>query len=264
MTELRVLIVDDEPLARRAIRLLLAEHPDVVVVGESSGGREAIAAIRELRPDLVFLDVQMPEVGAFDVLTALDPAEIPAIVFVTAYDQYAVPAFEVHALDYLLKPFEDERFELALNRARHTLEARSVQRLARRISDLLEEQSKAHAGQPWERPEPARRIAIPADDRVVLISVDKIDWIEAADYYSRIHVGAETHLLRESLTSLEGRLDPARFFRIHRSAIINLDRMRELARGRGGRHFVILKDGTRLRLSRSRRPALLERFHRDR
>jgi two-component system LytT family response regulator len=241
---LAVIVVDDEPLAREKIRTLLAEERDVEVVAECATGTEAIAAIERLEPDLVFLDVQMPEVDGFGVLEALDPERIPAVVFVTAYDRHALRAFDVHALDYLLKPFDRERFARALSRARATLEpGRSERELSRRLLSLLREvqRDRGHA----------ERIVVRDAGRVFFLRVDEIDWIEAAGNYTCLHAGKDSHLLRETMKALEARLDPERFLRVHRSTIVRVERIREMRAGAHGEYEVVLADGTRLSSSRS-------------
>ncbi len=240
----RVLVVDDEPLARSGVSQLLARDPDVRVVGECADGREAIAAIRKLGPDLVLLDVQMPELDGFDVIRTIGPDHMPAVVFVTAYDQFAVRAFEVNALDYLVKPFDDERFRAATERAKRAVRAASSDDLGNRLAALLR-----------ERAYPSR-LVVREQGRSIFVRVDDLDWVEAADYYVKLHVGKSVHLLRETMSDLERTLDPERFVRVHRSAIVNLDRVREIQPYFHDEHVVILHDGTRVRLSRSRRVRL--------
>jgi two-component system LytT family response regulator len=235
-TKIRTLIVDDEPLARSNLLVLLRRDPLIEIVGECGSGAEALAEIRAAKPDLVFLDVQMPECDGFDVLELLGKDLPPAIVFVTAYDQYALRAFEAGALDYLLKPFDNARFERALDRAK--------QRLAR--SD--------------DAPAQLERLAIKSVGQVSFVKVSEIDWIEAADYYACLHVGSKTHLLRRSMAELEQELDPAVFARIHRSTIVNLDRVRGLKLGEDGEYDVLLEDGARLRLSQRYRKQLQSRL----
>ncbi len=238
---IRVVIVDDEPLAREGLRLLLARDPEVEIVGEAAGGRSAVAAIRRLAPDLVFLDVQMPELSGFEVLAQIPSDAIPAVVFVTAYDGYALRAFEVHALDYLLKPFDDDRFFDALRRAKKQLRLAS---LSPGLLSLL--QGRGQAG----------RLAIRDGARVVFVDIDEIDWIEACDYYVQLHVGGKSYLHRESMNSLQARLDPQRFLRIHRSAIVNRRCVKEL-RHAGRRELVcVLSSGAELRVARSQRDKL--------
>lgn len=233
---LRVLVVDDEALARSNLTVLLHRDPEIEIVGECSSGTDAIAEIRSKRPDLVFLDVQMPECDGFDVLELLGRDLPPAIIFVTAYDQYALRAFEAGALDYLLKPFDNPRFDRAL--------ARAKERLARGVA-------------PYQPPE---RIVIKAAGQVLFVKVSEIDWIEAADYYACLHVGPRTHLLRRTMSELEQEFDPRRFCRIHRSAIVNLDRVRSLKMNEDGDHDVILQSGATLRLSRRYRKELQSRL----
>jgi two-component system, LytTR family, response regulator len=242
---IRVVIVDDEPLAREGLRLLLARDPEVELVGEAAGGRAAVAAIRRLAPDLVFLDVQMPELSGFEVLAQLPHDAMPAVVFVTAYDRYALRAFEVHALDYLLKPFDDERFFDALRRAKRQLRLSS---LSPNLLSLLEGRSEVRGG--------VGRLAIRDGARVVFVDIEEIDWIEACDYYVELHVGGKSYLHRESMNSLEARLDPQRFLRIHRSAIVNRRCVKEL-RHAGRRELIcVLANGAELRVARSQREKL--------
>src|ERR687883_459521 len=211
---IRVLLVDDEPLAREMIREMLKDDPGVEVVGECVNGREAIEAIQEHNPDLIFLDVQMPEIGGFEVLEALKSVQVPHVIFVTAYDQYAVRAFEVHALDYLLKPFDRERFESAWRRAKaHILSARGGE-MEGRILAILEE---LKAGSKY-----IERLVIKSGGRVFFLDTDDIDWIEAEGNYVSVHSGKKSHLLRETISSLEAQLDPKKFRRIHRSSIVQL------------------------------------------
>ncbi|HEX2060936.1 MAG TPA: LytTR family DNA-binding domain-containing protein [Thermoanaerobaculia bacterium] len=245
---MRVVVADDEPLARRTIRLLARRDPEIAIVAEARDGAEALEAIREHKPDLVFLDIQMPRLDGFDVLELLGD-EAPAIVFVTAYDQYAIRAFEVHAIDYLLKPFTDERFEKALARAKE---------LVRRSETEREKHAKLTAAHRAY----TRRFMVRTAGRVVFLKADEIDWIEAADYYARLHAGTASYLLRESMNELEATLDPETFVRIHRSAIVNLDRVREMRPLFRGELVVVLHDGTQLRMSRNRREELESRFRR--
>jgi len=237
---IRTLVVDDEPLARERLTTLLSRHRNIQIVGECVNGRKAIAAVRKDKPDLVFLDVQMPEVSGFDVVEAIGAEEMPAVVFVTAYDKYALKAFEVHALDYLLKPFDRERFEKALERARSYIEGRENNELSRRLRGLLAEQ----------------RIVIRAGGRISFVKTDEIEWVEAAGNYVRIHSRREEHLLRERLSEIEARLDASRFVRIHRSTIVNLDCIKELAPIFHGDLQITLRNGTRLTLSRTYRSKL--------
>ncbi|MCY1054254.1 MULTISPECIES: response regulator [Nannocystis] len=250
---IRTLIVDDEPLAREGIRLLLKQDADIEVIGEVGSGREAAAQIEALRPDLVFLDVQMPECTGFQVLAALPPASVPGVVFVTAFDRYALQAFEVHALDYLLKPFDDERFYEALRRAKAHLQVAQVEDLRRQLAALLADVGEARGPAPAAVIQPAERLAIKDGSRVVFLRADEIDWIEAADYYVQIHAGPKSYLHRETMQSLERRLDPAQFVRIHRSAIVNRRRIRELRSGGRREAVVVLEGGATLKVARSQR-----------
>lgn len=242
---IRTLIVDDEAHARTTLRLLLKQDPDVVIVGEAGDGDAALEAIESAVPDLVFLDVQMPEKTGFDVIANLPAERQPQIVFVTAYDQYAVNAFDVNAVDYLLKPFDDARFFVALDRAKQALRAGRAD-MARQIGSLL----AAHRGD-----ERLRRFAIKSGGRVRFVEVETVDWIAAADQYVELHTGQQTHLLRGSLTAMEGKL-PREFCRIHRSAIVNVERIVELRPEPAGDSVVVLRGGAELRLARNRRQAL--------
>ena len=257
--KIRTLIVDDEPLARRNLRLLLEKDPQIEVVDECRNGREAVKAIHALSPDLIFLDIQMPEMDGFDVLEHVGPDQIQAIIFVTAFDQYALKAFDVHALDYLLKPFDDERFAHALRRAKAQIEAREINRLSKRLLALLDERENQRASSSHRR-EYLTRLMIKVSGRVVLLKVDEIDFIEADGNYAKLHVGRKAHLLREKMHDLEQRLDPARFVRIHRSVIVNLDRIKEMHPHFNGDYIVVLGDGRQLRLSRTRRENLEARL----
>jgi two-component system LytT family response regulator len=223
----RALIVDDEPLARRRIRSLLAAEADVTVAGECGSGGEAVAALRAQAADLVFLDVQMPGGGAFEVIREVGPERMPAVVFVTAYERYAVDAFEVHAVDYLLKPFGAERFREAVGRARARLRGRGM-------------------------PAPAR-LEVRSSSRIAFVRVEDLDYAEAWGNYVRLHCGAERHLMRETMNGLLSRLDPRRFVRIHRSTLVNVDRVKEIHPLFHGDWEVVLRDGTRLTMTRTHR-----------
>ena len=258
---IRTLVVDDEPLAREGVRMMLASDPDMALVGQAGNGPEALRLLRELKPDLVFLDVQMPELNGFEVLARLAPQPLPAVIFVTAYDRYALRAFEIHALDYLLKPFNDERFHEALRRAKSQLRLHRVQNLKEQLLSALstyEGEDAAQAASPPaaaapQTPAYIQRLAIKDVGRVVFLDVAEIDWIEAADYYVQIHAGPHVYLHRETMQSLEERLDPSRFMRIHRSAIVNQGRIREL-RSEGRRELMaVLSCGAVLRVARSYR-----------
>ncbi|HEY0376575.1 MAG TPA: LytTR family DNA-binding domain-containing protein [Pyrinomonadaceae bacterium] len=248
--KIRTLIVDDEPLARRNLRVLLEDDPEIEIVGECGSGYEALEAINEQPPDLLFLDIQMPEMSGFEVLERIKHGRIAAVVFVTAFDQYALKAFEVHALDYLLKPFDDARFEKALRQAKTQIEQRQINQLSRKLFALLEDRAappeKKTAGY-------LTRFMIKASGRVLFLKAEEVDWIAADDYYVKLHAGRKTHMLRETLSDLEARLDPEKFIRIHRSTIINIERVKELHPHFNGEYLVMLQDGTELKLSRSRR-----------
>ena len=258
-TKIKTLIVDDEPLARRNLRVLLEKDPQIEVVDECRNGREAVKAINTLAPDLIFLDIQMPEMDGFDVITRVGPEHIHAIIFVTAFDQYALKAFDVHALDYLLKPFDDDRFTHALERAKSQIEAREINRLSKRLLALLEERESKHKDAP-EQKGYLSRLMVKVGGRMVLLKIDEIDFIEADGNYAKLHVGRKAHLLREKMNDLEVQLDPAKFVRIHRSIIVNLDRIKELHPHFNGDYIVVLEDGRQLRLSRSRREQLEARL----
>jgi len=240
--KIRTLIVDDEPLARERIWTLLADEHDVEIIGECANGRDAAAAIQKQGPDLLFLDVQMPELDGFGVLDQIAAAKMPAIIFVTAYDQYALRAFEVHALDYLLKPFDRERFQKALHRARLQIQQTKNGEVNTRVLALLEE---LRAEKKW-----LDRLVIKSGGRVFFLKAEEIDWIEAAGNYVRLHVEREAHLLRETVKNLETQLDPKKFLRINRSTIVRIDRIKELQPWFNGEYAIILQDGTQLTSSR--------------
>ncbi len=265
MDRIRVILVDDEPLALRGLRLLCEKDPELEVACECSSGRAAVAAIEQVEPDLVLLDIQMPEMDGFEVLEAVGPECMPHVIFVTAYDRFAVRAFEIRALDYLLKPFDDERFFGAIERAKRAIRRPDLNNLRERIFDLVSaagvKSQEGDSDQNPRHPPPSgkthlSRIAVKEKGRVHLIRVDKIDWIEAANYRVKIHVSSRTFILRESLRTLESQLEPTRFVRVSRSAIVNLDRIKEIHPFARGSHVVILDDGTRVMLSRSRKDAL--------
>jgi len=239
---IRALIVDDEPLARSSLRVLLEAAPGTLIAGEAGNGLEALEAIQSLKPDLVFLDVQMPELDGFGVIELLEPP-LPFVVFVTAYDQYALKAFDANAVDYLLKPYSNDRFAQALAKASQAC------RSGRGNSLELAGMRAAHRAQ-------QRRFVVKTAGRVVFLKAEEIDWIEASDYYACLHVGDRSYLIRESMNDLEAGLDPAAFLRIHRSAIVNLERVKEILTPLQGDLAVRLKDGTAVRLSRGRRNTL--------
>jgi len=239
------LIVDDEPLARERIRALLAGDSEVEILGECASGEEAVRAIRAGRPDLLFLDVQMPGMDGFETLAAAaaaEPGRVPAVVFVTAYDRHAVRAFEVHAQDYLLKPFDRARFTAALERAKAAIASAHGGGVTERLAELLDGRERARRT--------LRRLVIHSAGRILFLGVSEIDWIEAAGNYARIHAGAESHLYRETMRELESKLDGEEFLRIHRSTIVRVDRIRELRPWFHGAFVVVLRDGTELQSSR--------------
>jgi len=255
----KTLIVDDEPLARRTIRDLLEDDPSMEIIGECGSGPEAVNFIHEQPPDILFLDIQMPGMNGFEVLARIKHDRIPAVVFVTAFDQYALKAFEVHALDYLLKPFTDRRFKETLRQAKTNVEMKEMNRLSQSLMALLKE----HAGlqtDTLKRKSYLSRFMIKLGGRVVFINAAEVDWIAADNYYIKLHVGGKSHLLRISMNELEEKLDPEKFLRIHRSTIINFDRVKELHQNPNGEYVVVLKNGTELKLSRSRRERLMELF----
>jgi two-component system LytT family response regulator len=251
----RVLVADDEPLARERLRLLLSREEGIDLVAECPNGTDAIEAIDRLQPDLVFLDVQMPGATGFEVIEAVGAERMPLVVFVTAFDQYALRAFDVHALDYLLKPFDRERFHEALVRARQQLDRRTNGDLERRLLELV--QDLKPSAQRLER------FVIKSGGRVFFVRSDEIDWIEAAGNYVKLHVAGEAHLFRETMNTLEAQLDPDTFFRIHRSHIVNIERVKELQPWFNGEYVVFLRNGTRLTLSRGYREKLQERIGRS-
>jgi two-component system LytT family response regulator len=266
---IRVAIIDDEPLARAALRVALEADPEVEVVGDCIGV-DAPALIERARVELVFLDVQMPEVDGFQVLAALRPGALPATVFVTAHDEYAVRAFEVHAIDYLLKPFDDARLVTALARAKERLARPGTAASEQLLALLAERSQRAGGGDPAgfggaagkapggiaeraEQQKHVERFLVRARGKVVAVRTQDIDWIEAADYYATLHVGDVTHLVRQTMADLEASLDGQRFVRVHRRAIVNIDRVREIHPLFRGDCTLVLADGTQVRLSRTRR-----------
>lgn len=247
MSNFKVLIADDERLSRRRIRRLLALDPDCDVIGECANGAEAVATLEKVRPDILFLDIQMPELDGFEVIQALREAK-PLVIFTSAYDEYAVRAFEVHAFDYLLKPFDGRRFLDSLTRAKDRIAQQRSGLPDDRVVELLRTISKQQRS--------PDRIAIRNNGRVLFVKLADIDWIEASDNYVCLHCGKDTHVVRETMSELESRLDPAQFLRVHRSAIVNLDRIKELQPWFRGDYRVILRDGTELTLTRNHREKL--------
>jgi two-component system LytT family response regulator len=247
--KIRALIVDDEPLAREGLRQLLAAEHDVEVVADCADGFEAIAEIERTKPDLMFLDVQMPELDGFEVVSAIKPELLPAIIFVTAYDKYALRAFDTHAVDYLLKPVDPRRLSAALGRARDNLHLHRLNGNLLVLLQELQEQRKSDA-----------RFLVKSAGRAVLVKAQDIDWISAEGDYACLHTQKQKHLLRETLNVLQQQLDPAKFIRIHRSMIVNIDRIKELELLSHGDAVIVLKDGSRLTLSRNYRQAFAEMF----
>ncbi len=246
--KIRTLIVDDEFLARDRLRQLLQDNPEIELMGECANGTEAVEAIQEKRPDLVFLDVRMPELDGFEVLAEIDLDPMPVVVFVTAHDKFALKAFEVHAVDYLLKPFDRERFQTALSRALERVKHRDGAAIAQRQAAVVAELRSSQ--------KPLDRLAVKSSGRVVFVKVDDIDWIEAAHNYVELHVEKQSHLLRETLNSIEARLPAEKFVRISRSVIVNIERIKELEPLFYGEYNVTLRNGTRLTLSRRYRDKL--------
>ena len=250
MADIRTLVVDDEPAARRGLRKLLDQEPGISVIGEARNGQEAVAMILELRPDLVFLDIQMPELNGFEVIEAVSDTFVPAIVFVTAYNEWAVRAFEVQALDYILKPYEDRRLRSVVERARLRLSEAPESDLLERIQSVLRQQPGG-AGY-------LKRLIVRESGTVQFVSLDNVDWIEAVDYYVRVHAGKTTQLVRYTMSDLERQLDPMRFMRVHRSAIVNIAQVREIRVAHQNQHEVVLHSGARIPLSRSKKTPLEE------
>lgn len=247
---IRAIIVDDEPLAREGVRLHLETQSDIDVIAEAGTGEEAVSLIEALRPDLLFLDVQMPGVDGFGVLEAVGSAHMPVTIFITAFDQFAVQAFDAHAVDYVLKPFDDDRFVRAVQRAREQVHTRRRAQAEDRLGSLLDELRARNRF--------IERLVVRSGGRILILRVEQVDWIEAASNYVRLHAAGKEYLLRETMTSLESKLDPNDFVRIHRSTIVRVDRIRELEPLFQGDYVVILEDGTRLTSSRGYRDRLQE------
>jgi len=265
MQPIRTIVVDDEPEAREGLTTLLRRDAEIAIVAECGTGREAVAAVERERPDLAFLDIQMPELDGLEVARAVGPERLPIVVFVTAYHDYALRAFEAHALDYLLKPFSDARFADALGRAKALVRQRRAGEIGQRLAALFgapadppaapDAEPSPLAPAPPGAPQYLERIMVRTARRVSFVRVDEIDWIEADSYYAKLHVAGRTHLIRETMQQLETRLDPRRFVRVHRSAIVNVDRVQTLHPYLDGKHVVTLRGGARVTLSRSRREA---------
>ena len=259
---LRVLIVEDEPLGKERLLELLDQQPDVEVVGTAENGEAAVAMIRSLEPDLVFLDVQMPRKSGLDVLREIGPAEMPATVFVTGFDHYALAAFEFAAVDYLVKPYSDERFEEAFHRAKRRIELEGIESLRDQLLRLLQgDGAPARPTASPPRPAYLRRLAVQMRGKMIVVPVEEIDYIRASGVYAEVVAGKNRYLIRESLQALEEQLDPEEFMRIHRSELVRLDRVEMLVRT-GSDHEIQLKSGVRLRVGRSRRAELEQRLGR--
>lgn len=254
VTKIRTLIVDDEAMARERVLTLLQQQPDIEIVGECADGAQALSAIERLEPELVFLDVQIPVMDGFGVIRALAPQRMPMVVFTTAYDEYALRAFEVHALDYLLKPFDGPRFLRTLERARERLERQRAGDLGKRLLAMVQDMKPEGAQAP-------DRLVVKSGGRIFFIRTDEIDWVDAAGNYVRLHVKGDAYLFRETMSAMEARLDASRFVRIHRSHIVNADRIKELQPGNGD-HAVILRTGVKLPLSRGYKDRLQDRMGR--
>ncbi len=260
----RAVIVDDEPAARDVVLTLLEEHPSIEVVGEATNGKEAVELLRSARPDLVFLDVQMPDQDGFGVLQALGRDVPRGVVFVTAHDEHALRAFDVHALDYILKPFGRPRFNAAVTRALERLSALDALTMQRTLASMADDRRAGTqpnselslADAQGARPEPPRRLGVRTGAKVVLVDVDAVDWVEASGDYARIHAGAQTYLVSQRMHVLERALEAGEFIRIHRSLIVNLKRVKELHRESDGGGAIVLQNGIRLRVARGRWEAL--------
>ena len=246
--KIRVLVVDDEALARERACQLLKADPEIEIIGQCGDGQTAVEKIQKDKPDLVLLDVQMPELDGFAVVEAVGADNMPPVIFVTAHEKFALKAFDVHAIDYLLKPYDRERFETALRRAKD--------QLARSKSGDLQSKMSALLGEIKTQPKPANRLVVKTEGRVLLLKNEDVDWVEAADNYIILHVGADTHMLRETMTSIESRLPAEKFIRVNRSTIVNIDRIKELQPLFHGEYVIILKNGTKLTLSRGYREKL--------
>jgi len=254
MEKIRTLIVDDEPIARRGLRQQLRTEADVEIIGECANGREALAAIRKESPDLIFLDVQMPLLDGFGVVNAIGVEDLPAVVFVTAYDEHAIRAFEVNALDYLLKPLDQDRFQKTLARVRRQLNGSQTEHLQRKLASLLHHLEESNAD--GKQAKHLERVVIKESGRVFFLGVDEIDWINAQGNYVQIHTKDSAHLSRETMNGIETKLDPHKFLRIRRSTIVRIERIKELQPLFNGEYTLILKDGTQLNSSRRYRKNL--------
>jgi two-component system LytT family response regulator len=250
--KIRTILVDDEPLARNKLKLFLADEPDFEIVRECTNGKDAIAALNKHRADVLFLDIQMPEVDGFEVVESVSPDRLPYVVFVTAHDAFAVRAFQIHALDYLLKPFDRERLKQSLARVRKALQQTTIERQHNQILSLLNDLKSRQ-----ERP---RRLLLKSAGRVYFVNVQEIDWVESEGNYLRLHVGNESHLMRQTMNTLERLLSPSQFIRIHRSTLVNIERVKELQPWFGGEYLAILQGGKKLNVGKSYRKKLTDTF----
>ena len=259
-SKIRVILVDDEPLANRGMRARLDAFPEIEVIGECQNGRDAVKVIKAETPDLVFLDIQMPGLDGFGVVRALLGAPAPLIVFVTAYDKYAIDAFEANALDYLVKPVEEERLKDAIHKAREAIRSRTATNRETKLVELLAQLSEEDRDRikeliddpDWtEKERYTERLSFKDGSKVVILNADEIEWIDAAGDYMCIHAGGKTHIIRETMKTLQQRLDPSRFQRVHRSAIVNVEKVKELHPHSNGEYFLVLENGSELKLSRS-------------
>lgn len=251
---LRTVIVDDEPLARDLLKVLIADHEDLQIVGECQNGREAISCLQSKPVDLLFLDVQMPKIGGFDVVDQVGLRNLPPIIFVTAYHEHAVRAFDVQAVDYLTKPLDPERLGIALDRVREKIAAKTALITQEQLTAVLDGlRNPNEDSKPYQS-----RFLVKDGEKEILLPAEKIDWIEAAEYYSCLHANGRRYMLRETITDLSNKLDPKQFLRIHRSSIVNLDRIREIYREGQTDNSVVLTDGQKLRMSKAGRQKLSE------
>lgn len=265
--KIRTLIVDDEPLARERVRTMVGQEADLEVIAEARDGAEAVDAILSREPDLVFLDVQMPKLDGFEVISSVGPERMPPVVFTTAFDHHALRAFEVQAVDYLLKPFDHERFQGALSRVRQQIDRQESGELGRKLIALVRDMQgdvpmMVDSGPAPSADRRSERMVVKSNGRLFFLRAEEIDWVEAAGNYVRLHVGSDAHLLRETMNAIESRLDPEVFFRIHRSRIVNIERVKELQPWFNGEYVVLLRNGTKLTLSRGYREKLQSRLGR--
>lgn len=263
MEKIKALIVDDEYQARKGIRTLLSRENDIEIIGESSNGKQAIEDIKRLLPDIVFLDIQMPDKNGFEVLASINKEQIPTLIFITAYDSYALKAFEFSALDYLLKPFSDERFYSSLERAKENHRNKNAHDFNLRLISLIENYRRELPNKDNDKSaETLKRFFIKSNGEIHFVSVDEVDWLEAVGYYTKIHAGKKAHLLRGNLGSIEKQLDPKKFARIHRSSIVNLSRIQSIKNLFHGDCLVVLQNGIELKVSHSHRRKLEELLER--